>query len=171
MVLVAHDRTLLESVCEDFYLVNAGSVVPFKGDLDDYTQWVLQEAKSDKDADKTLSSDSQITEDERPKILDRKTQKRLEAEFRQRTKPLRDAITRNEKIMNSAQTRLSEIENTLLDTSLYNAENKAQLTALLQEQGELQLNVNEAEEAWFTAQDELETQQGIFEKQLHEEML
>ena len=31
-------------------------------------------------------------------------------------------------------------------------------------------DVNEAEEAWFTAQDELETQQEIFEKQLHEEL-
>ena len=171
MVLVAHDRTLLESVCEDFYLVNAGSVMPFRGDLDDYTQWVLQEAKSEKVSEKPLLSDNQSVQDTRPKTLDRKTQKRLEAEFRQRTKPLRDTITHNEKLMNSTQARLSEIEAALLETCLYEAENKLQLTNFLQEQGELQLQLNDAEEAWFSAQDELETEQEMFEKQLRGELL
>ena len=34
MVLVSHDRFLLSSVCEDFYLVDSGEVEPFKGDLE-----------------------------------------------------------------------------------------------------------------------------------------
>ena len=36
MVLVSHDRFLLTSVCDDFYLVDAKQVQPFDGDLDEY---------------------------------------------------------------------------------------------------------------------------------------
>ena len=45
VMLVSHDRALLRSVCEDFWMVGRGVVGPFDGDLDDYQRYLLEEAK------------------------------------------------------------------------------------------------------------------------------
>ncbi len=45
VMLVSHDRALLRSVCDEFWLVSRGGVAPFDGDLDDYQKFLLDEAK------------------------------------------------------------------------------------------------------------------------------
>ncbi|MFN3750613.1 MAG: ABC-F family ATP-binding cassette domain-containing protein [Thiobacillus sp.] len=45
LMLVSHDRALLRSVCDEFWLVTRGGVEPFDGDLDDYQRYLLDEAK------------------------------------------------------------------------------------------------------------------------------
>ena len=45
LMLVSHDRALLRSVCDEFWLVGRGGIAPFDGDLDDYQQYLLEEAK------------------------------------------------------------------------------------------------------------------------------
>jgi ATP-binding cassette subfamily F protein 3 len=44
-MLVSHDRALLRSVCDEFWMVSRGGVSPFDGDLDDYQRYLLDEAK------------------------------------------------------------------------------------------------------------------------------
>jgi ATP-binding cassette, subfamily F, member 3 len=45
VMLVSHDRALLRSVCDEFWLVSKGGVGPFDGDLDDYQRYLLEESK------------------------------------------------------------------------------------------------------------------------------
>ncbi len=45
VMLVSHDRSLLRSVCDEFWMVSRGGVEPFDGDLDDYQRYLLDEAK------------------------------------------------------------------------------------------------------------------------------
>jgi ATP-binding cassette, subfamily F, member 3 len=45
VMLVSHDRALLRAVCDEFWLVSKGAVEPFDGDLDDYQQLLLDEAR------------------------------------------------------------------------------------------------------------------------------
>ncbi|NBW56151.1 MAG: ATP-binding cassette domain-containing protein, partial [Betaproteobacteria bacterium] len=45
VMLVSHDRALLRAVCDEFWLVSKGGIAPFEGDLDDYQQFLLDEAK------------------------------------------------------------------------------------------------------------------------------
>ena len=45
LMLVSHDRALLRSVCDEFWLVSRGDVTPFDGDLDDYQAYLLEEAR------------------------------------------------------------------------------------------------------------------------------
>ena len=40
VIVVSHDRGLLRSVCDQFWLVADGAVVDFDGDLDDYASWL-----------------------------------------------------------------------------------------------------------------------------------
>jgi ATP-binding cassette subfamily F protein 3 len=49
VMLVSHDRALLRSVCDEFWMVSRGGVEPFDGDLDDYQRYLLDEAKRQKD--------------------------------------------------------------------------------------------------------------------------
>ncbi len=44
-MLVSHDRALLRSVCDEFWLVGRGSISSFDGDLDDYQRYLLEESK------------------------------------------------------------------------------------------------------------------------------
>ena len=46
VMLVSHDRALLREVCDEFWLVTAGGVKPFDGDLDDYQRWLLEVSRA-----------------------------------------------------------------------------------------------------------------------------
>ncbi|MBX9873008.1 MAG: ATP-binding cassette domain-containing protein [Burkholderiaceae bacterium] len=50
VMLVSHDRALLRSVCDEFWLVSRGGISPFDGDLDDYQRYLLDEAKRQREA-------------------------------------------------------------------------------------------------------------------------
>jgi ATP-binding cassette, subfamily F, member 3 len=56
VMLVSHDRALLRAVCDEFWMVSRGKVYPFEGDLEDYQQFLLDEAKRLRDEAKKLSS-------------------------------------------------------------------------------------------------------------------
>ncbi|WP_321926627.1 ABC-F family ATP-binding cassette domain-containing protein [Paraburkholderia guartelaensis] len=45
VMLVSHDRALLRAVCDEFWLVTKGGVEPFDGDLDDYQEFLRDEAR------------------------------------------------------------------------------------------------------------------------------
>jgi ATP-binding cassette, subfamily F, member 3 len=45
VLLVSHDRSLLRAVCDEFWLVTKGGVEPFDGDLDDYQEFLRDEAR------------------------------------------------------------------------------------------------------------------------------
>ena len=55
VLLVSHDRALLRSVCDDFWLVGRGRVGPFDGDLDDYQRYLLDEARQRREARRQLN--------------------------------------------------------------------------------------------------------------------
>jgi len=46
VMLVSHDRALLREVCDEFWLVARGAVLPFDGDLDDYQRWLLEVSRA-----------------------------------------------------------------------------------------------------------------------------
>jgi ATP-binding cassette subfamily F protein 3 len=152
MVLVSHDRFLLTSVCDDFYLVDAKQVQAFDGDLDDYKDWIL---KGDKGTN--AASDKASVKP------DRKNIKRLEAEFRQATKPLRKSIEQYEKSMADFHKKLQVIEGQLSDTEVYSAENKPKLKQILGEQAKLKSNLEDTEMQWLDAQEQLEIKQQEFD--------
>ena len=57
VMLVSHDRALLRSVCDEFWMVSRGGVEPFDGDLDDYQRYLLDEAKRQREAAKKGTAD------------------------------------------------------------------------------------------------------------------
>ena len=49
VLLVSHDRALLRSVCEEFWLVSRSGITDFKGDMDEYQKYLLEESKKLRD--------------------------------------------------------------------------------------------------------------------------
>ncbi|WP_218997525.1 ABC transporter ATP-binding protein [Shewanella algae] len=149
MVIVSHDRHLLRLTCNDYYLVDGGEVRMFDGDLDDYHQWLLDAAKA------ATASVSQV--DEASPAQDKKLQKRLEAELRQKLSPLKKRQAKLEAEQSQATDRLAELENLLADTSLYEAEQKPKLTEILAERTQLSQALEESEMNWLELQEEIDT--------------
>ena len=46
VMLVSHDRAMLREVCDEFWLITRGGVLPFDGDLDDYQRWLLDVSRA-----------------------------------------------------------------------------------------------------------------------------
>jgi len=147
MIIVSHDRHLLRLSCSDYYLVDNGEVTSFDGDLDDYHQWLLDAAK---EANREAAS-TEVTP-----AQDKKLQKRLEAELRQKLSPLRKLQQQEEKAQQKTNERLTELENMLADVSLYDAENKAKLTQTLNERTKLTQALELSEMDWLELQESIE---------------
>ncbi len=167
MVLVSHDRYLLTSVCDDFYLVDSGKVEAFGGNLDDYRQWLMQTDPVATGASGAARQAQDIEQNSEPK-LDRKTIKRLEAEFRQATQALRKTISKQEGVMDKVGAKLAEVETQLADGEIYTDANKAKLKECLQQQATLKQQLEEAEIQWMDAQELLEQQQAEFDASLNQ---
>ncbi|WP_300481336.1 ABC transporter ATP-binding protein [Shewanella sp.] len=158
MVVVSHDRHLLRLTCSDYYLVDQGEVRAFDGDLDDYHQWLLDTAKA--------NSNQNSTSDEIKPAADKKQQKRLEAEIRQKVSPLKRKQTKLETEQQKLSERLAELEHLLADSELYDQDNKAKLTSVLTERTSLTQTLEDSEMQWLELQEEIDAmEQEVMEQQ------
>lgn len=158
MVVVSHDRHLLRLTCSDYYLVDQGEVRAFDGDLDDYHQWLLDAAKA--------NSNQNSTYDEIKPAADKKQQKRLEAEIRQKVSPLKRKQTKLETEQQKLSERLAELEHLLADSELYDQDNKAKLTSVLTERTSLTQTLEDSEMQWLELQEEIDAmEQEVMEQQ------
>ncbi len=153
LIVVSHDRALLEATTDQYWLVEDGMVKPFDGDLADYRTYRLaQQAGGSSNVVAPPSSDAQD--------VDRKAQKRQEAEARQRLsqqkKPLQKQMDKLEKEMAMLTAEKAALDAQLADETLYAPERKGELQAALKRQGEIVTRLAEVEENWLEVQMELE---------------
>jgi ATP-binding cassette, subfamily F, member 3 len=110
VLLVSHDRALLRSVCDEFWLVGRGEVSPFDGDLDDYQQYLVDEARRMREAARREVAPP-------APILAAQEQKKLDAQQRQQTaalaKPLKRELDQSEKRMAELTAQKSSMESKL----------------------------------------------------------
>jgi ATP-binding cassette subfamily F protein 3 len=160
LVLVSHDRHLLRSVCDEFWLVAEGRAQPFDGDMDDYARWLADyKARQAAGNGGTAGQSPQGAGDTADARPDRKQDRRRAAEIRERTRPLRQRIEALEKSLEKQQMRRATIEASLADTGLYEASRKDELTRLLREQAAVTGEIDTIESDWLEAQEALETLQ------------
>jgi ATP-binding cassette subfamily F protein 3 len=79
VLLVSHDRALLRSVCEEFWLVSRSGITDFKGDMDEYQKYLLEESKKLRDTQTPSSASSQAAPAVNMKGLSRQ-EKKLESQ-------------------------------------------------------------------------------------------
>ena len=149
LILVSHDRSLIEATTDQFLLIDQGSLKTFDGDLNDYRTWRL--AQENAAAAPAQSSQSQS----------RKDTKRQEAQMRQerarRTKPVQQKIAQAEKEIAALTVAQQQCEAILSQESIYQPENKAKLQETLAKANEIKVKLTKFEEDWLQWQEDLET--------------
>jgi ATP-binding cassette, subfamily F, member 3 len=148
LILIAHDRYLLESCVDEFYLVANAKVSDFNGDIDDYQQWLNDDKKQLNQSQKKQASSVTTTA--------KKDQRREQALLRKQTAPLRKKAQKFEKDIHHWQTQLTALENILSDSEIYQAEHKSKLTTLLKQQASLTADIAEAEMHWIEIEEQIE---------------
>ncbi|KTC81556.1 ABC-F family ATP-binding cassette domain-containing protein [Legionella brunensis] len=131
LILISHDRHLLRTTVNDFYLVYQKQVQAFKGDLEDYHQWLLIR-ESAKEAPATTGN-----------------------QYREK-KTLQNRLKKLEQLLEQSHERLAQIEVKLADLSLYEEGQQQQLQTLLHQQRNLQKELMNTEEEWLDIVSELE---------------
>ncbi|MCX8580701.1 ABC transporter ATP-binding protein [Gilliamella sp. B3482] len=154
LVVVSHDRHLLRSTTDEFYLVHDHKVEPFNGDLDDYQKWLADEQKAENQPPQ--QDDSHNDNSKNLSAQDRKEQKRKEADRRAQMQPLKKQLQKEEQTLEQLSKQLKLIEGQLADSSIYEADKKSELTQLLLQQSQLKGKQEESELAWLDLQQQLE---------------
>jgi len=149
MLLVSHDRHLLRSTVDEFWIVADGCVTAFEGDLDDYRQWLAQRANAQR-ASPAGAAPAQ----------DRKQQRREDALARQQRaaqrKPVEQKIAQLERQMNSLRVRLDALQSVIADPDLYAEARKTERQQTLEEYGQAQKTLADLENQWLVTQEALE---------------
>jgi len=146
VVIVSHDRHLLEATTERLWLVADGGVKTFDGDLDDYRKLVLsggKEIEKDRDA-------------ERANRDTKAEQRRISAGKRAELKPLQKRIKDAESEVTKLTTALAKIDVALADPQLY-ARDPAKASKLSKERADAAAALAVAEEKWLELSGEYES--------------
>jgi ATP-binding cassette subfamily F protein 3 len=157
LVLVSHDRHLLRATTEEFLIVADGEVRPFDGDLDDYRDWLFRTklARPGSKAETTAETSAEGRES-----VDRKEQRRLEAEARQRLsaqrRPIERRIQHLEETLERLSARKQELDAGLADPSIYAEVNKDRLKTFLHELAQVTRKLAQVEEEWLQQHEALE---------------
>jgi ATP-binding cassette subfamily F protein 3 len=147
VVMVSHDRALLDACAERLWLVAAGTVKPFAGDLEDYRRLVLSRAGGEPRAPAATREN------------DRGALRRAAAERRNELAPLRRQIKSFEADVERLEAEISEIDRVLAGPELY-AGNAADAAALAKRRAEASRRLAEVEERWLSLSAEYERAQG-----------
>ncbi len=144
VVIVSHDRHMIELVADRLVLVDGGTAQEFAGSLEDYTSIVLRKADGNGgggDAPKT----------------DRKAEKRNAAEWREKQKALKAAVSKAEKEMATLAAERSRIDQALFDPKAASGtEAKMTMTDLMVKRATVDKKLGAIEEGWMEASAALE---------------
>lgn len=166
LVVVSHDRFLLDAVADQLWLVANGQVGEYTDDLNGYRKWltnhkraaaqsVVAPANDEVSADASNSEVTFVaTSAATAPPLDaaaRKQQKRDAAQRRQLLAPLKKAMDSAEKKHTDLQQQLDSLQQKLGDNDLYTGERQSELTDLLKSRKELEDKLQAAEDDWLEA--------------------
>ena len=145
VILVSHDRYLLEACAERLWLVADGHVTPFDGDLDDYRRTVLNERGT-----------GGANEAKTAPAPNRGDVRRAAAEKRVETAPLRQRVAKAESDIANLTRQLRKLDTTLADGDLF-ARDPARAAELSKTRTNVVASIAAAEEEWLAASSALET--------------
>jgi ATP-binding cassette subfamily F protein 3 len=145
VILVSHDRFLIEACADRLWIVGNGSVKPFDGDMDDYRQLVLS---GDLDPHKRPEKQQAPTSS---KIDER----RAAAERRANLAPLRKKLEALEARMAKLSEVIGKVDAALADGTAFQKD-PAKATELSKMRAEAASTLSSVEEEWLMVSSEIE---------------
>ncbi len=154
VLVVSHDRHLLKSTTDNFFLVADGKVEEFDGDLEDYARWLVEYRQRNAPVSSTPVN---------PDKTDKKAQRQAAAALRQQLAPHKREADKLEAELGKLHEKLAKVDASLGDSDIYEPARKNELRDLLAEQARLKVREAELEEAWMEALELLESMQAELE--------
>ncbi len=139
VVLITHDRSLMEMVADRLWLTADGTVRPFDGDMEDYAKFVMDRARA---ASRSPAAKSTALEPIGPAPMP--------------AGPLKRRLEAAETTLARETTLLSEVDAALSDPALY-AKPAAETARLTARRAQLAERLARAEAAWLAAAEAYET--------------
>jgi ATP-binding cassette, subfamily F, member 3 len=140
VVMVSHDRHLLRTVIDEFYLVADGRAKPFDGDLDDYAKWAATNPRE------VVEKPAKAGKAPRAPAAPRKSASALKTE-----------LVRLDKQLVKLHEQQKDIEQQLSAADIYDASNKTRLRDLLHRQDALKRELDAAETRWLEVSELLQS--------------
>ena len=145
VVLVSHDRRLIEATADRLLLVANGEVHPFEGDLDDYRRFLLADEPAP-EAAKAVAAP----------VKSKDEQRREAAERRRQLKPLKDKIDGAEHQIAELNSELAKLDKALADPLLFTRD-PAKGKAVSKKRADAARKLADVESRWLKMQEEYET--------------
>ena len=147
VILISHDRRLIEATMDRLLLVAGGHVTPFDGDLDDYRRFLL-------------SGDSVPMQraEEGPKVS-KEDARREAAERRKALRPLKEKVEVAEGQIAELNREIAKYDKTLADPLLF-THDKAKATSVSKKRADAARKLEAAEARWLAASEEYENARG-----------
>ena len=142
VILVSHDRRLVEATADTLLLVSDGHVKPFDGDLDDYRKFLL--TGDNRPTRKTVEPEA------KPKKED---VRRANAGKRHNLKPLKDKIDAAESQIAALNVDIAKLDKALSDPLLFTRD-PAKGSAVSKKRADAARKLDAAEKSWVAAQEE-----------------
>ena len=147
VILISHDRHLIETCAERLWLVADGSVTPYSGDLDTYRADLLEQ-RGQKTRDRPGNSGGQLGST-------RAGQRRDAALRRAELAPLRRAMQAAEKHVADIAAKIASVDKALADSTLYARDPDAARNLAIA-RGQQAQALAAAEEVWLEASEAYE---------------
>jgi len=152
LVVISHDRHLLRSVCDELIIVHDGIADRFTRSLDEYPAWLKEQQDC-----ATAEGAARKKDDSANQPINRKKQRQLEAQRRQRLKPLLDIVRNIDKELTIHRENLESVETSLADETIYtDPDRKTELAVLVKDQAELKSSIGTLEWDWIEASEKLD---------------
>ena len=164
LLVVSHDRHLLQTVTDELWLVADGKLKPYEEDLDAYARWLLKSRastslKSDAEAQADLNNPNPAIDTVSISADQRRQRKRDEAELRKQLRPITLRTQAIEKRIDQLENEAKIRETALSDSGIYEDAQKDTLKKILHQQGIEAAELDELETEWMELNEQLEQAQ------------
>ncbi|WP_420410878.1 ABC-F family ATP-binding cassette domain-containing protein [Roseibium sp.] len=148
VVLISHDRHLVEACADRLWLVAGGKVEPYDGDMEDYKRLILQGPEAARKArDKAAAAETEAASSQE--------KRREAAQKRSQLKPLKQKIDAAEKEMARLQEKIAKIDDMLSDPEFFQTD-PDRATKFAKERAFCEKKLVKTEEEWLELSAEFE---------------
>lgn len=148
VILVSHDRYLLEACADRLWLVSGGTVSAFDGDMDEYTKYVLEQAGAEREARRRAEREERGEDAPKADTRNAQDQRTAKREAKKKLDALEDKMAQFQKLMARIDDALAAPDAFTRDTAKAN-----QLSA---QRAELERALARVEEEWLALSEEVE---------------
>ncbi|WP_282799524.1 ABC-F family ATP-binding cassette domain-containing protein [Bombella apis] len=156
VILISHDSHLVESVADQLWIAENGTITPFDGDMDDYRTWLDERARQATQENQSQAARSRKDTDDDIPQPDRNQQRAQRKEQTRQLAPLRRKIRDLETRLERLEKAKTQLEAKLADPDLYQSSRAEDIATLNSDLALVSQKQDETEMHWLEAQEELE---------------